>query len=151
MPGWVKVVGDLVEPALDCDIGIGFLGSLTRALSRIQCRTPTHRLPLHPSTRTLSRAVFATVRKEADAAGLTAPKGAEGRIVPLICDICDVDSLVEARAIVERECEAGGKDLQGIVNNAGEWWQCCGFFFFWGGGGGSWTNRASRTFWFKFL
>ena len=64
--------------------------------------------------------MFATVRKEADAAGLTAPKGAKGRIVPLICDICDVDSLVEARAIVERECEAGGKDLQGIVNNAGK-------------------------------
>ena len=58
--------------------------------------------------------VFATVRKEEDAARLRAESGA---ITPIIMDVTDPDSIRDAQAFVRTQLHGGG--LYGLVNNAG--------------------------------
>lgn len=59
--------------------------------------------------------VFAGVRKEADAKDLA--KGASARLVPLILDVADQETIDESvRRVVEATGERG---LDGLVNNAG--------------------------------
>jgi len=59
--------------------------------------------------------VFAGVRKEEDAEGIT--RAGSGRLTPVMLDVTDADAISRAREIVERGLE--GEPLAGIVNNAG--------------------------------
>jgi NAD(P)-dependent dehydrogenase (short-subunit alcohol dehydrogenase family) len=59
--------------------------------------------------------VFATVRKEADAAALAARHGAS--VIPLLFDVTDADAVAVAARDVEARLE--GETLAGLVNNAG--------------------------------
>ncbi|MBI1980340.1 MAG: SDR family NAD(P)-dependent oxidoreductase [Methylocystis sp.] len=59
--------------------------------------------------------VFASVRKESDAAALAARHGAA--VVPLLFDVTDADAVASAARSVEARLE--GETLAGLVNNAG--------------------------------
>lgn len=59
--------------------------------------------------------VFATVRKEEDAASISAQ--ASERFIPLMLDVTDQTSLDQAQVIVEQQ--VGNAGLWGLVNNAG--------------------------------
>jgi NAD(P)-dependent dehydrogenase (short-subunit alcohol dehydrogenase family) len=65
--------------------------------------------------------VFATVRKAADGerTKASAPAGVRDRIVPVILDVADADSVTAAAATVTAEISARGLALQSVVNNAG--------------------------------
>ena len=59
--------------------------------------------------------VFASVRKDSDAAALTARHGAS--VIPLLFDVTDADSIAAAARDVEARLD--GETLAGLVNNAG--------------------------------
>ena len=59
--------------------------------------------------------VFASVRKDSDAAALTARHGAS--VIPLLFDVTDAESIAAAARDVEARLE--GETLAGLVNNAG--------------------------------
>ncbi|NUJ81032.1 SDR family oxidoreductase [Methylocystis sp. FS] len=59
--------------------------------------------------------VFASVRKDSDAAALTARHGAS--VIPLFFDVTDAESIALAARDVEARLE--GETLAGLVNNAG--------------------------------
>ncbi|ULO22623.1 SDR family oxidoreductase [Methylocystis sp. SB2] len=59
--------------------------------------------------------VFASVRKDSDAAALTARHGAS--VIPLLFDVTDAESIAAAARHVEARLD--GETLAGLVNNAG--------------------------------
>ncbi|CAN5234525.1 SDR family NAD(P)-dependent oxidoreductase [soil metagenome] len=62
--------------------------------------------------------VFAGVRKQADADGLTAAaSGASGALVPLMLDVSDARAIANAAKTIS--AQVGDRGLDGLVNNAG--------------------------------
>jgi len=63
--------------------------------------------------------VFAGVRKQADADSLKSEAKNPNNLIPFIGDVTNVDQLHEAVALIRNELSQSGKQLLGVVNNAG--------------------------------
>ena len=108
-----------------CFFGIRSLGRVhglaatpsSSAIVIIGCSTGIGRsAPLHLAAKGVT--VFATVRKEEDAASLRASAG-DHSIVPLLCDVSVPDDVIRLRSQVETELKSRPSlQLSGVVNNA---------------------------------